>query len=219
MIIYDLDLADGPRVRFEVDPDRGPRPTNDDDPEWVRLGYHRCPNCPLEATNCPAAADLREIVDAFADVRSTHAAVVRVETPERTFEKVCDAQTGLGSLVGLVMATSGCPLLSRMKPMARTHLPFSTVEETIVRSVSTWLLTEYLRSLKGATPDYALAGLRALYAELEVLNTAFAERLRAGAEQDANLNAVVRLFTFSALVGMSVDRGMRMIAPWFAEEE
>lgn len=220
MIAYDLDLTDGPRVRFEVDPDRRPRTPTDADPEWIRLDYHRCPHCPLEAAqNCPAAADLQEIVDAFANVNSTALAVVRVETPERVFEKACDAQTGLGSLVGLVMATSGCPILAPMRPMAHTHLPFSTVEETITRTVSTWLLSQYLRSLRGETPDYELAGLRAVYTDLEALNTWFVERLRAGAERDANLNALVRLFTLSALVGMSVDRGLKLIAHWFEEAE
>ncbi len=216
MISYHFVIDGQGAVDFDVEPSRGPRPPGPDDPEWVRLEYRRCRHCPLtEATNCPAAADLREIVDAFAAVNSTQRCVVRVDTPQRTYEKRCDVQTGLGALVGLVMATSGCPILAPMRPMAHTHLPFATVEETLFRTTSTYLLGEYLRERRGETPDYALNGLRSLYADLERLNNAFAARLRAAAERDANLNAVVRLFSLSALVQMSVDRGLSMVAPWF----
>lgn len=216
VISYDFALESGRHIRFDIDPDRSARAPSDDDPDWVALGFHQCDHCPLsEGPNCPAAADLREIVIAFADVSSTETALVRVETAARTYEKACDAQTGLGSLVGLVMATSGCPTLSRMRPMAYTHLPFSTIEETLFRTTSTYLLGEYLRAARGGEPDYAFDGLRALYTDLSALNNAFATRLRAAAEKDANLNAVVRLFSLSALVSMSVDCGLQLVAPWF----
>ncbi len=218
MITYDFAFESGRHIRFDVDPERPARAPANDDPHWLRLEFHQCDHCPLsQGPNCPAAADLREIVDAFADVASTERTLVRVETPARTYEKSCDVQTGLGSLVGLVMATSGCPTLSRMRPMARTHLPFSTIEETLFRTTSTYLLGEYLRAARGEKPGFGLDGLSALYADLSQLNNAFAVRLRTAAEKDANLNAVVRLFSLSALVQMSVDRGMRLVAPWFED--
>ena len=144
---------------------------------------------------------------------------VTVTAPERTYHKRCDVQTALGSLVGLMMATSGCPILSRMRPMARTHLPFSSVVETVFRTTSAYLLGQYLRSLDGETPDYSLVGLARLYEDLNTLNNAFAARLAGLADQDANLNAVSRLFSLSALVTMSVDGGLELVAPLFQESE
>ena len=37
------------------------------------------------------------------------------------------------------MALSGCPVLEQLKPMARFHLPFASVEETIYRAASMYL--------------------------------------------------------------------------------
>ncbi len=219
MVTYVFEIEERPTLRFEIDPERVPREPREDDPGWVRLAHHKCANCPLsDRLNCPAAEDLREVVEAFEDVASTELAEVRVEAPERTYLRSCDVQTGLGSLVGLVMASSDCPILRRMHPMARTHLPFSTVEETVLRTTSLYLLGQLLEGLDGRTPDYALEGLRELYADLHTLNNAFAARLTDGVRKDANLNAVVRLFSLSALVSMSVDRNFALLAPVFSPE-
>ena len=220
LISYTFDIEGGEPLQFAVDTERAVRLEADDDPAWVRLEHHRCGNCPLEGVrNCPAASDLREVVATFRGVSSTEVADVTVTAPERTYHKRCDVQTALGSLVGLMMATSGCPILSRMRPMARTHLPFSSVVETVFRTTSAYLLGQYLRSLDGETPDYSLVGLARLYEDLNTLNNAFAARLAGLADQDANLNAVSRLFSLSALVTMSVDGGLELVAPLFEESE
>ena len=37
--------------------------------------------------------------------------------------------------------------MESLKPMVRFHLPFATVEETVFRSVSTYLLSQYLAEI------------------------------------------------------------------------
>ncbi len=209
MFRYHFSLEEGRVFSVTVDPDKSDAPAKL--PSWTALEDHTCTNCPLDPADalCPAAVDLVEVVEAFANVASTARVLVRVSGPERTYEKACDAQVALGSLVGLVMAMSACPILRKMRPMAKTHLPFANVDETIVRTTSMYLLEQHLIERDGGEPDYALDGLRDLYGELHVLNTCFAKRLGAAAQEDANLNAVARLFSLSALVSLSLDDGLK----------
>jgi hypothetical protein len=220
MLKYVFELENGTRVRFDVDPERMAAPSDPSpgEPEWVALEYQQCDNCPLDRAacrRCPAAADLLHILQAFRDVDSTARAVVYVRTHERTYMRRCDVQTGLGSLLGLVMATSGCPILARMQPMARTHLPFASIEETIYRTASAYLLGQYFVARRGGTPDFELDGLRDLYAQLSVVNVAFARRIRAAAQRDAGLNAITQLFSLGTLVSLSLDEDLDLVAPMF----
>lgn len=217
---YVFELENGGTVRFEVDPERAvdPGAGSADDPEWMALAYHQCENCPLDrATHrrCPPAGDLQHILDAFRNVDSTARATVQVRTNERTSSRRCDVQTGLGSLLGLVMATSGCPILARMQPMGRTHLPFASIEETVFRTASAYLLEQYFVARRGGTPDYELDGLRDLYEQLGVVNVAFARRIRAAAQKDAGMNAITQLFSLGTLVSMSLDDELDVIAAMF----
>lgn len=205
MIAYHFRWPDGTERRFEVDPDR---PQTADGPDWTELEYFQCANCPLspaESPRCPPAADLVAIVSAFNDADSTDRAEVRVVTPQREYARTCDLQTALRSLIGVVMATSACPILGRLRGMARFHLPFADRAETVSRVVSAYLIKQYFAALDGDTPDMALAGLRQLYEELKEVNMAFAGRLRAPAARDANINAVASLSGLTHLVSYSLD--------------
>ena len=177
-------------------------------PDWTALDYCQCVNCPLvSATNprCPPAADLVPIVSAFSDADSTEQAEVRVVTPQREYLRTCDLQTALRSLLGVVMATSACPILGRLRGMARFHLPFADRSETVSRVVSAYLVQQYFAALDGEVPDLALEGLAKLYEDLKEVNMAFADRLRVPAARDANINAVASLSGLTHLVAYSLD--------------
>ncbi len=107
-------------------------------PEWTKLKYEQCENCPLndDVVYCPVAVSLSKIVDAFKDATSFDTVSVVVETPERSYMKHATLQKGISSLVGVVMATSGCPVMDKLRPMARFHLPFATQLETFYRVLS-----------------------------------------------------------------------------------
>ncbi len=51
------------------------------------------------------------------------------------------AQQAMSSVLGLIMATAGCPWTDRLRPMARFHLPFASDAETLYRSISMFLLS------------------------------------------------------------------------------
>jgi hypothetical protein len=219
MIEYLFKLDDGKEMRFSVDPDRtGSLVDEASAPEWTALDYHKCANCPLNAEEqprCPAAVDASDLLERFTSMLSYEKADVRVETTERTVTKRSDIQTALHSVLGLIMATSGCPHLSRLRPMAKYHLPFATKEETVFRTASVHLLRQYFVHKSGGTPDLDLEGLRELYQELQEVNRAFTERIRDAAKKDANLNAIVLLFSLSVLVSYTLDDELQQFADTF----
>ena len=105
-------------------------------PDWTRLDVSKCSNCPLDTgthPHCPAAVRLIDIIDFFRDSISWEEADITVETNARTYTKRTSLQQGISSLMGLRMATSDCPILNKLRSMARFHLPFSDPEETPYR--------------------------------------------------------------------------------------
>ena len=220
MISYRFSLGDGERVDFQVNPDRKPRlGLNAPLPaDWTQLEFCQCTNCPLKAkdhTYCPAALDIQQAAERFKEVISYSRVKVEVETPSRNYSKECDAQTGLQSLLGLLMATSACPLTARLKALAVFHLPFASPEETLFRTVGAHLLRQYYRRKNGQEVDLDLDELDQYYAELEVLNEHFMKRIQAASEKDCNMNAVYALMGIGLSVRFSLEDNLTELAAQF----
>lgn len=210
---YDIAFEDGRTLSFTVDTDatmdrRAHRA------EWTRLDNHQCPNCPLSPEDwphCPAAVDVAPVVEAFAASRSVDRVEVRVSSARRTVVAETDVQTCLRSLLGLIMPTSGCPVLGQLHGLARYHQPFSDHEETVFRVVGAYLIEQYLAAQSGEEADWSLDGVRDLYEDLQKVDIAFVDRIREASPTDASLNAVVALFSLASLVSLSLDQEMRRI--------
>src|SRR6266851_2213586 len=155
-IVYDFTFPDGGAKSYTIALDQASLsylPSRQEaPPAWARLENHQCGHCPLspaEHPYCPVATNLSAIVEFFKDKASVAEATVTVTTAERIYVKQLPLQRGIFGVFGLVMATSACPYMDFLKPMARFHLPFSTAEETIVRSVSMYLLHQYFVAKRG----------------------------------------------------------------------
>jgi hypothetical protein len=190
-----------------------------DGPSWTELEHHKCVHCPLKKEThaaCPPALGLAKVADDFKDEKSFEQITVEVETAERTFRKDLPLQAGLFGLFGLIMATSACPYFSFLKPMARFHLPFSTVQETMVRSVSFYLLRQYFVHKNGGKPDYELVEFKQLYADLEKVNLGMVNRIRSVTKADADANSIVILDGFAKLLAMHISDGFSNLEKMFA---
>lgn len=177
-------------------------------PFWARLDFHTCPNCPLPLSEhdwCPLAGSLVEIVGLFDRVLSYDKVAVEVKTPERTILQTTSAQKAVSSLMGVVIATSGCPHTVFLKPMARFHLPFASREETLYRATSMYLLAQHFREKRGQEHDSSFEGLKQIYADMEEVNIAIAERLRVASESDTSVNSLIVLDVFTKIVPYIVD--------------
>lgn len=215
-IEYVFKMEDGKVLEYHVEFERQREPKLDKaaHPAWTELEFHKCPNCPLnpeEYSHCPVALDAQEIVLGFNEVLSCKATDIHVRTPEREYFKHTDAQTGLRALIGFVMASSSCPILSTMRGMAYFHLPFASLDETVFRIASSYLLKQYYNLKKGEEPDFELEGLKHYFKEMQTLNYQFLERIRAGCEADSNLNVLATLFTISSMLSLSLERHLKEI--------
>lgn len=207
---YRFGLKEGRECRFDLSLDPktlGLIPSAGDPPEWARLDNKKCPNCPLESGRhpyCPVARNLAPVIAEFVHRISFEEADISIVTESREYRRRAPLQNGISSLIGLVMVTSGCPHLDKLRPMVYTHLPFSSTEETTYRAVSMYLLAQYLRRQRGLAPDWELAGLVSLYEEVSQVNKHFVDRLKTIKLEDASLNAVVKLDCFAAMTATLV---------------
>lgn len=178
-------------------------------PEWTKISCCRCPNCPVPSdpsARCPVAENIIDLVEFFKDCLSYDKVDVRVETEERTYSKDSIAlQKAVGSLLGIYMVTSGCPILERLKPMVRFHLPFASFLETTYRVITMYLMAQYLKARQGGVAEWDLKNLSRIYEEIRVVNESFAARLRTADIEDASLNAVVILDTFAMNTQFIID--------------
>jgi len=209
MIEYHITLKEGRVFQFQVDLARKIQPrAASSHSGWTQLEFNKCSNCPLnreQHSHCPAAVDVEQIVATFRDVISYEEVTVEVRTPMRTYSQATDMQTTLRSLLGLVMATSGCPILSRLKGLAQLHLPFASLQETLFRTTGAYLLRQYFALKEGAAPDLELKGLGQLYGDLQTVNRCFKKRVDAASEQDANMNAIGSLVFVAMGVSYSLE--------------
>ncbi|MBI4238621.1 MAG: hypothetical protein HY696_09445 [Deltaproteobacteria bacterium] len=209
---YRFHFDQGRRLEFPVVLDRQTLqvqlPARTQLPAWTRLDCHQCPHCPLrpETTpHCPAAVSLIDVFEAFQRVISFETVAVEVVSQGREYRAKVSVQKALSSLVGLHMATSGCPVMAKLRPMAGFHLPFASTAETEYRALSTYLLAQYLVAQHGGTPDWGLQGLVQLYDDVRIVNRSFCERLTTMVVEDANLNAVVNLNVFADSINFSIN--------------
>lgn len=180
-------------------------------PEWTRLDYQKCPNCPLsseQTPRCPAAVSLVDVVRRFGKNLSLERVVVRVEAPERQYAKHAALQEGVSALIGVYMVTSGCPVMARLKPMVRHHLPFATMDETRYRALSMYLLAQYLLARQGRQADWEAKDFTRMYAEIQKVNAHFFQRLAKSDVEDASLNAIVRLDAMADTISFTINQQM-----------
>lgn len=177
-------------------------------PEWTRLTQEQCSCCPLseaEYPYCPVAVNIAEMVENFKDRLSTEECTVKCITPARTCMKDTRIQQGLYSILGIVMATSDCPVMDIYKPMARFHLPFSTTKETLFRSSAVYMLQQYFEYKRGGHPDLEMKHLGGRLQMVQEVNTGIIARIRNLSIKDADANAVIILDSFSKILEMDLD--------------
>lgn len=190
-------------------------------PDWIRLEKDQCACCPLKKEDspyCPAALRMHSVLETFKGNTSFEKVELTVETARRTYKQKCDLQSGLNSMLGLQMATSGCPVVGQLRAMATFHVPFSSFGETLFRSVSAYLTKQYFIHKEGGQPDWDLAELKAFYETLEGLNEAFSRRVKGIGQSDAIANAIVMFFASSIVVASAIEEGLEEYKGYFTGE-
>lgn len=167
-----------------------------DPSEWTKLDFHQCNHCPLSCDrvlHCPLATALEAPVRVLGDHLSHTEVDVQVLFRGREIRQRTTLQRAAGSMLGAIGATSGCPHTNFLRAMAWFHQPFSNTEETLFRSLGTYLLAQHLRAAHGLDGDWSLDGLREAYGKLRQVNRGIAERLRHAAHEDSSVNGLILL--------------------------
>ena len=233
-IRYRFDLPDGSQKTldflFDAASFRLSNPPPADPPFWTELGFNRCANCPLNAerhSHCPAALQMAAALEPLKALVSFDTVGVKVAQSERTVYVETTAQQAMSSVLGLVMATAGCPWTDHLRPMARFHLPFANEAETLYRSVTMFLLSREIAG-RAPAPDAAprelsraqteqgpFAALEELYRNLHVVNRDMSRRLGAATNTDPARNAIALLDSYTTLLPAALDRSLDELRPLF----
>ena len=223
-IRYGFDLPNGSKKHVDLcfDP-KNFRLTNEvpaEPPFWTELKFSQCANCPLnseEHTHCPSALHMAPAVELLKELVSFDTVGVTVTQAERTVHAETSAQQALSSVLGLIMATSGCPWTDKLRPMARYHLPFASEAETVYRSVCMFLLARELlgRELAGADESSGFARLKDLYENLHVVNRDMSRRLGAATRTDPARNAMALLDSYTTLLPAALESSLQELKPLF----
>lgn len=220
--------------RFEF-PDRGPEeftihldrnsaeilpPEIPSLPPWTELSFLTCPHCPLDTetvSHCPLAVSIAGIINKFDALASYQETAITVISENRTYSCETSVQSALSALLGLVIATSGCPHTAFLRPMAHFHLPVATGEETIYRVAGTYLIGQFFRKTEGKPAQLDLSGLQCLYENVEKVNSCTADRIRTVATKDAPVNAIIVLDSLAKSMSMAIEKELNDIRPlWSA---
>ncbi|HXA34705.1 MAG TPA: hypothetical protein VNW26_00100 [Steroidobacteraceae bacterium] len=218
-IVYRFDLPDGSAKTLEFAFDavdfKMLKAPPDSPPFWTELTFSRCANCPLDERlnpHCPAALQLASALEPLNALVSFDTVGVTVTQAERTMYAQTSAQQAMSSVIGLVMATSGCPWTDHLRPMARFHLPFASEAETVYRSIGMFLLA---RAIAGSDESQGFAALESLYENLHVVNRDMSRRLGAAARTDPARNAMALLDAYTTLLPEALARSLDELSPLF----
>jgi hypothetical protein len=219
-IRYRFDLPDGSQKALDFIFDaRNFRLANAppaEPPFWTELGFNQCANCPLdelEHAHCPAALQMVAALEPLKALVSFDTVGVTVVQAERTVYAETSAQQAMTSVLGLIMATAGCPWTDRLRPMARFHLPFASEAETVYRTLCMYLLA---RELAGAEDPRTFAALEELYENLHVVNRDMSRRLGAATRTDPARNAMALLDSYTTLLPAAIESSLAEFEPLFA---
>jgi hypothetical protein len=218
-IRYCFDLPDGSQktldFTFDAADFRLSNTAPAEPPFWTDLKFNQCANCPLNAAehpHCPAALQMATAIELLKALVSFDTVGVTVTQAERTIFAETTAQQAMSSVLGLIMATAGCPWTDRFRPMARFHLPFASEAETVYRSIGMFLLA---RELAGAGHTQGFAALETLYENLHVVNRGMSRRLGAATRTDPARNAMALLDAYTTLLPAALESSLEELKPLF----
>ncbi len=209
---YVFTFADGKKevfhYRFNDNPFQLIQKPIDNPKEWINIEFHRCPDCSLDSGTtkyCPQAANLLPLIYAFDNARSYDPVHLSVITDDRIISQDTTVARGVSSLMGLIIATCGCPSTRFFIPMGRFHLPLATQEETLFRAAASFLLTQYFLKKSGSPADLKMDGLIKIYHEIQTVNQYMLKRLRSAVKTDSTVNALILLDVYAKFALIDID--------------
>jgi hypothetical protein len=79
-----------------------------------------------------------------------------------------------------------------------------------------YLLAQYFLKKAGRTADLELEGLTRIYDNMQIINIAIVERLRAATKTDSSINAIVILDNFAKSLPYAIEKSLEDIRYLFS---
>jgi len=183
-------------------------------PDWTLLGFHQCPNCPLNEKRikrCPAASALSGLVQNFTAVVSFQKVELVIFRPNGQFSVRGSAQMIVFALLVEFVSRAKCPYL--FDPSADKSFFFLCldVDQLLFRFFSNFLIQHHL--LSSGEPDPNAVNWKRFQqymGETRIALEGLLERIQASCEEDANINALTGVISISKLIEEHWDDSLRL---------
>lgn len=170
-----------------------------------------CTDCEVHHGCCKAENALSEVIKRFDDLKSTDFIHAEVQMEGRQISMDSQAPRALASLMGLLMASSGCPRLIPFRAMALFHLPFATAEENAIRAAGFWLMRCWTQNMNLAENPFT--ALQVAWDSLEEVNQYLSRKLLAQTSNDAASNGIAFLDVLAKMGTMGLDSALETLRP------
>lgn len=175
-----------------------------------------CISCERYYGHCKAERAIADVTATFDDLQSTDLVNTAVEIEGRTLHLESPAPRALASLMGLLMASSGCPRLLPFRAMAVFHQPFATPEENVVRAAGFWLIRSWTQGIQ--LDGDAFASLQHAWSNLEEVNQHVSAKVLANTKNDAASNGIAYLDVLAKIGTFGLDSALDMLRPVLAAQ-
>ncbi|WP_027357803.1 DUF6901 family protein [Desulforegula conservatrix] len=222
-VVYEFNFAGGAKKSFSMDFTHDTyeiivRRNYKDIPEWAKLEYRKCPKCPVDPETvayCPVAFNISGLMHSFGSMVSTEKCFVRCVTYQRSYSKMTDVMSGLASALSLITLSSPCPYLAPFRSLARFHMPFFTPEESLVRTISFYLLSQYFTKKNCGSPDWKLEKLDKAFEYLKMLQDGMMSRTKGVFEGDACVNAMHSFHVMIEFISFEIESSLECLESFF----
>lgn len=226
-IVYEFNFPGGARKNFSMDFDPVTHAliakTNYKTiPSWTSLEFRKCNLCPLDSevvSFCPVAFNISGVMTSFGPHVSTEKCFVRCLTFQRSYSRTSDVMSGLASILSLIVFSSPCPYLENLRSLARFHLPFFTPEESLVRIISFYLLSQYFVHKKSGKPDWDLKKLNESFVWLKMIQEGMMARTKGRFEGDACVNALHSFHVMIQFISFEIESSLECIETFFGASD
>jgi hypothetical protein len=201
-----LEFADGTKEHMIIER----KPTGTHIPlvrpaPWTRLGYYKCPCCPLpgEYGQCPAALSMQTTVDRLRHRTSTETVTATAIDDHGKSQTVSWPLQMVGSImVQLAVFSSDCPVGRRIKPYLKGLSPFASSAD-VLKHVVGGVLGTHQGEIEGARKE-----IREIIEPLRQIFEYLLLRLRGDekAHQDAIPNSIVHVDTLTQIMSFQANK-------------
>jgi hypothetical protein len=169
------------------------------------------------AVRCPVAVNLAVPIEGMGGRRSGEPARVEISTAAGTFSVKGGVSTIFAPLFKLVMLTSGCPVLDRLRPLAASRLPMIWTRIGLGDLAGNYLVEQSRKERAGGPPDWRLELFAGFLKQVSRVAGALTERVREAGPSDGPVNAALSVVATMELAHMQFTRdGLAGMSPQYA---